>query len=133
MSLHPSLKMDKAGAQQRSVLSRIERIKELMKKGLWTGSQVTALPKTKVLKVKAKKKAVKKEGEGANWWCVLYPPLCFLDFSNGVAVSDGFEEKHVAKAETVSEKEQQVERQTEEAERYALPLHSYSKNYARLM
>ena len=38
-------------------------------------------------------------GEGANWWCVLYPPLCFLDFSNGVAVSDGFEEKK-AKAAT---------------------------------
>ncbi|MBT2657750.1 stage II sporulation protein R [Bacillus sp. ISL-18] len=55
------------------------------------------------------------KGEGANWWCVLYPPLCFLDFSNGVAVSDGFEEKHVAKAETVSEKEQQNESQTEEA------------------
>ncbi|MCM2535723.1 stage II sporulation protein R [Neobacillus pocheonensis] len=33
------------------------------------------------------------KGEGANWWCVLYPPLCFLDFSNGVAVSDGFEGK----------------------------------------
>ncbi|WP_042354382.1 stage II sporulation protein R [Bacillus rubiinfantis] len=33
-------------------------------------------------------------GEGANWWCVLYPPLCFLDFSNGVAVSsEGFEDK----------------------------------------
>ncbi|MDP4169816.1 MAG: stage II sporulation protein R [Bacillota bacterium] len=31
------------------------------------------------------------EGKGANWWCVLYPPLCFLDFSNGVAVSNGFE------------------------------------------
>ena len=55
------------------------------------------------------------KGQGANWWCVLYPPLCFLDFSNGVAVSDGFEEKHVAKAETVSEKEQQNESQTEEA------------------
>ncbi|MBM7690667.1 stage II sporulation protein R [Peribacillus deserti] len=27
------------------------------------------------------------DGEGANWWCVLYPPLCFLDFSNGTAVS----------------------------------------------
>ncbi|MGG0411109.1 stage II sporulation protein R [Peribacillus simplex] len=27
------------------------------------------------------------EGEGANWWCVLFPPLCFLDFSNGTAVS----------------------------------------------
>lgn len=32
------------------------------------------------------------DGQGANWWCVLFPPLCFLDFSNGVAVSDGFEE-----------------------------------------
>ena len=40
------------------------------------------------------------EGTGANWWCVLYPPLCFLDFSNGVAVqSDGFEDKAYA-AET---------------------------------
>ena len=55
------------------------------------------------------------KGEGANWWCVLYPPLCFLDFSNGVAVSDGFEEKHVAKAETVSEKEKQEDIQTEKA------------------
>ncbi|WP_235749704.1 stage II sporulation protein R [Neobacillus bataviensis] len=45
-------------------------------------------------------------GEGANWWCVLYPPLCFLDFSNGVAVSEGFEgEKQVAKAETASGKD----------------------------
>jgi stage II sporulation protein R len=26
-------------------------------------------------------------GEGANWWCVLFPPLCFLDFSSGEAVS----------------------------------------------
>ncbi|NEY18400.1 stage II sporulation protein R [Bacillus ginsengihumi] len=32
------------------------------------------------------------EGKGANWWCVLYPPLCFLDFSNGLAVSKGFED-----------------------------------------
>src|SRR5690625_4004509 len=28
------------------------------------------------------------EGKGANWWCVLFPPLCFLDFSNGSTVSD---------------------------------------------
>ena len=34
MSLHPSLKVDTAGAQQRSVLTRIERIKDLMKKDL---------------------------------------------------------------------------------------------------
>jgi stage II sporulation protein R len=33
------------------------------------------------------------EGKGANWWCVLYPPLCFLDFSNSVATSPGFEEE----------------------------------------
>jgi stage II sporulation protein R len=53
------------------------------------------------------------KGEGANWWCVLYPPLCFLDFSNGVAVSEGFEEKKgykkgdvkVAKAQTQQDEE----------------------------
>ena len=28
------------------------------------------------------------KGEGANWWCVLFPPLCFLDFSNGDAVKN---------------------------------------------
>lgn len=32
------------------------------------------------------------EGVGANWWCVLFPPLCFLDFSSGSAVSEGFED-----------------------------------------
>lgn len=25
-------------------------------------------------------------GEGENWWCVLFPPLCFIDFANGDAV-----------------------------------------------
>ena len=57
MSLHPSLKIDKASSTQRTVFSRIERIKELMKKGLWTdASNVTALPKTKIVRIKAKKK-----------------------------------------------------------------------------
>lgn len=57
------------------------------------------------------------EGKGANWWCVLFPPLCFLDFSNGVAVSEGFEEdKEVAVAETeskekVKEKEKKKEKE----------------------
>ena len=65
MSLHPSLKIDKAGVQQRTVQTRIERIKELMKKGLWKDeSEVTGLPKTKIVRVKAKKK-VKAEGEAA--------------------------------------------------------------------
>jgi len=67
MSLHPSLKVDTAGAQQRTVLTRIERIKDLMKKDLWTDDHaVTALPKTKIIKIKASKKAKEeepKEGE----------------------------------------------------------------------
>lgn len=28
------------------------------------------------------------EGEGSNWWCVLFPPLCFLDFSSGTTVAE---------------------------------------------
>ena len=45
------------------------------------------------------------EGTGANWWCVLFPPLCFLDFSNGVAVSEGFDEEE-KKAEEQEQKDQ---------------------------
>lgn len=26
------------------------------------------------------------QGKGENWWCVLFPPLCFIDMSNGDAV-----------------------------------------------
>lgn len=26
------------------------------------------------------------DGLGANWWCVLFPPLCFLDIDSGEAV-----------------------------------------------
>ena len=63
MSLHPSLKIDSAGAQQRTVLTRIERIKDLMKKDLWEdGRAVTGLPKTKIIKVKTVSKE-KKEDE----------------------------------------------------------------------
>ena len=24
--------------------------------------------------------------EGKNWWCVLFPPLCFVDITNGTAI-----------------------------------------------
>ncbi|MDB4895997.1 MAG: stage sporulation protein, partial [Firmicutes bacterium] len=24
--------------------------------------------------------------EGANWWCVLFPPLCFADWTSGVVL-----------------------------------------------
>ena len=29
------------------------------------------------------------EGEGHNWWCVLYPSLCFQDASNAVVPEEG--------------------------------------------
>ena len=44
------------------------------------------------------------EGTGANWWCVLFPPLCFLDFSNGVAVSEGFDEEEEKKQQEEEKK-----------------------------
>ncbi|MGP4063820.1 stage II sporulation protein R [Oceanobacillus sp. M65] len=43
------------------------------------------------------------EGKGNNWWCVLFPPLCFLDFSNGTTVAaeeDTEEEPQVAEEKT---------------------------------
>lgn len=46
------------------------------------------------------------KGEGANWWCVLFPPMCFLDFSSGSAV----------KAESIDEEEQPVETKEEKEE-----------------
>ena len=62
MSIHPSLKIDAAGAQERTVLTRIERIKDLMKKGLWQeGQSIFALPKTKIVRLKTKKAKPKAE------------------------------------------------------------------------
>ncbi len=56
MSLHPSLKVDLAGAQHKTVHSRLQRVKSLLRKGKWQeGQSVTGLPKTKILKIKTKK------------------------------------------------------------------------------
>lgn len=49
------------------------------------------------------------EGKGDNWWCVLFPPLCFLDFSFGTSVS-------AADAEEVEELELEEEQEEEEKE-----------------
>ncbi|WP_459502009.1 stage II sporulation protein R [Bacillus sp. C1] len=53
------------------------------------------------------------KGEGANWWCVLFPPMCFLDFSSGSAVK---KEEHVVKAESTDEEEQPVTLEEEKVE-----------------
>lgn len=29
------------------------------------------------------------EGKGENWWCVMYPPLCYLDVASGVVPLEG--------------------------------------------
>lgn len=40
------------------------------------------------------------EGKGANWWCVLFPPLCFLDFANSMTLaSDGAAQEDVVEQE----------------------------------
>ncbi|MDN4592794.1 stage II sporulation protein R [Polycladomyces subterraneus] len=33
------------------------------------------------------------KGQGDNWWCVLFPPLCFVDMSNGDAVPQTKEQR----------------------------------------
>ncbi len=32
------------------------------------------------------------EGKGENWWCVMFPPLCYLDASTGVVPLEGKEQ-----------------------------------------
>ncbi|MGM7703084.1 stage II sporulation protein R [Pseudalkalibacillus sp. Hm43] len=49
------------------------------------------------------------EGTGANWWCVLFPPLCFLDFDNGDAVQPEQEGSEQAVAEAVQEQAEEPE------------------------
>lgn len=61
------------------------------------------------------------KGEGANWWCVLFPPLCFLDFSNGeavkspeddqTAVGEQQEEKGTSADEAMSGKEKEDDKE----------------------
>lgn len=42
--------------------------------------------------------------KGQNWWCVLYPGLCFLDTTNAVLPDEGKEKlKHVLTEEEYSE------------------------------
>jgi stage II sporulation protein R len=31
------------------------------------------------------------EGTGQNWWCILYPPLCFIDACSGIVPADSKE------------------------------------------
>lgn len=46
------------------------------------------------------------EGKGSNWWCVLFPPLCFLDFSFGTTVESNTTTEEAVAAD---EPEEEVE------------------------
>jgi len=65
MSIHSSLKVSGAGAGQRNVWSRMERIAVLKKEGRWQqGDSVEGLPKVRTrFKSKGKKKRKKDEDE----------------------------------------------------------------------
>ena len=67
MSIDPSLKVRSGSLQQRSVLSRAERIERLKKARRWKdGDMVLGLPKVRtVFKQKGKKKAEKKAAPAA--------------------------------------------------------------------
>jgi small basic protein (TIGR04137 family) len=64
MSIDKSLKRKTGGNRNRSVYTRTERIAKMMDDGKWKdGQSPFGLPKTRTLKVVARKK-VKKEAEG---------------------------------------------------------------------
>ncbi len=44
------------------------------------------------------------EGEGKNWWCVLFPPLCFVDRAGSVAQNPDRVEKDAVAVSTGEEK-----------------------------
>ncbi|WP_208590721.1 stage II sporulation protein R [Gracilibacillus suaedae] len=49
------------------------------------------------------------EAEGSNWWCVVFPPLCFLDFSFGTTVEDEEDEQETEELEEEQKEEEEVE------------------------
>lgn len=44
-------------------------------------------------------KVVIGEGKGQNWWCVMFPPLCFIDVTKGITDSKTKEEMRKALTE----------------------------------
>lgn len=65
------------------------------------------------------------DGKGANWWCVLFPPLCFLDFSNSEAVKTSdrpaiSQEAHDKKPPAVAKKKPRTDRADGNSEKKAV-------------
>lgn len=56
------------------------------------------------------------KGEGKNWWCVMFPPLCFVDVKN--AVADEKMEKELEKVLSKSEMESVMQDKKEKAPKF---------------
>lgn len=58
------------------------------------------------------------EGNGKNWWCVLFPPLCFIDAGSGDALANdaGAATAAVAKASAAGTSGDAVQVEPEQAE-----------------
>lgn len=52
------------------------------------------------------------DGDGGNWWCVLFPPLCFVDMSNSDAIEKQ-PELSVTEGEAYAASEENIEEQHE--------------------
>jgi stage II sporulation protein R len=50
------------------------------------------------------------QGKGQNWWCVLFPPLCFIDAGSGEAAAQTVSAKEDRGGErtTAADKEPEV-------------------------
>lgn len=55
-------------------------------------------------------------GEGQNWWCVLFPPLCFIDATTGEASAASAEE---ATVEPITKKDAGANKDTKETKEAA--------------
>ncbi|MTI48877.1 stage II sporulation protein R [Sporosalibacterium faouarense] len=58
------------------------------------------------------------EGKGANWWCVMFPPLCFIDIENGLTDRDTKEKLR----DVLTEEEYKMITQVQEEEEVPLKL-----------
>lgn len=53
------------------------------------------------------------EGEGKNWWCVMFPPLCFIDVTKG-QIEDTESKKQLDKQIEENKEDEKTEKEKEE-------------------
>ncbi len=60
-------------------------------------------------------------GEGRNWWCCLFPPLCFVDIADS---AKGLREEHEQREEVSLKDESSEEREMDQQKERMLLIHS---------